>query len=124
MINSNEFSKIFDHVVSCRPVDDLEPYASDARTHIPKQIQQIAAGIRRFGSTVPVLVDAKSTILAGHVRPEAARRLGPDGAPVVQIDHPTRAKKRTYIIADNHLAEPAGWDIYDKTRHACLDVGF
>ncbi len=124
MINSNEFSKIFDHFVSFRPVDDLKPGASDPRTHNPIQNRQSAANISAFGYSVPVFVDATSTILAGHARLEAARRFGMDGAPVVQIDHPTRAQNCADVIADNRLAGPAGWGIYDNTRHAGLDVGF
>ena len=110
MSNSNEIPRVFDHVLSRRPVADLKPYARNARTHNPKQIQQIAASIREFGFTVPVLIDAESTIIAGHARVEAAKRLGMECVPVIQIDHLTQAQRRAYIIADNRLAELAGWD--------------
>ncbi|MCZ6772727.1 MAG: site-specific DNA-methyltransferase [Proteobacteria bacterium] len=110
MSNSNEIPRVFDHVLSRRPVAELKPYARNARTHNPKQIQQIAASIREFGFTVPVLIDAESTIIAGHARVEAAKRLGMECVPVIQIDHLTQAQKRAYIIADNRLAELAGWD--------------
>ena len=72
-----------------RRIDKLTPSKNNARTHKPKQIKQIAASIREFGFTVPVLVDAESTILAGHARVEAAKQLGMDSVPVIQIDHLT-----------------------------------
>lgn len=93
-----------------RRIDKLTPSKNNARTHKPKQIKQIAASIREFGFTVPVLVDAESTILAGHARVEAAKQLGMDSVPVIQIDHLTASQKRAYVIADNRLAELAGWD--------------
>lgn len=110
MSNSNEIPKAFDHVISWRKVDDLKPYANNARTHSPKQIQQIAASMGEFGFTVPVLIDAEGTILAGHARIEAAKLLGMDNVPVILIDHLTETQKRAYILADNKLAELAGWD--------------
>ena len=110
MSDSNEFLQPFDHVVSWRPVDDLKPYPRNARTHSPKQLRQIAASIREFGFTVPVLVDAESTILAGHARVEAAKQIGMDRVPVIRIDHLTASQKRAYVISDNRLAELAGWD--------------
>ena len=110
MSNSNGIPKIFDRVLSWRPVVDLKPYANNARTHSPKQIQQLAASIQEFGFIVPVLIDTEGTILAGHARVKAAKLLGMDSVPVVPIDHLTEAQKRAYIIADNKLAELAGWD--------------
>ena len=110
MSNSNKTQKNFDHVICRRPVDDLKPNENNARTHSPKQIQKIAASIREFGFITPVLIDAESTILAGHARVEAAKKLGMDSVPVILVDHLSQAQKRAYIIADNHLAELANWD--------------
>jgi len=110
MSKSNKILKVFDHVLSLRPVDDLKPYANNARIHDDKQIQQVAASIGEFGFTLPVLIDEEKTILAGHARVGAAKFLGMESVPVIQIDHLTEAQKRAYIIADNRLAEGAGWN--------------
>lgn len=110
MSNSNDIPKIFDRVLSWRPVVDLKPYANNARTHSPKQIQRLAASIQEFGFTAPVLIDTEGTILSGHARVEAVKLLGMDSVPVILIDHLTEAQKRAYIIADNKLAELASWD--------------
>ena len=89
---------------------DLKPYANNPRTHSTKQIRQLADSIREFGWTNPVLVDGEGGVIAGHGRIEAARLLGLAGVPVLRIDHMTEAQKRAYMIADNKLAENAGWD--------------
>jgi DNA modification methylase len=91
-------------------VDALKPYAGNARTHSDKQITQIAASIRNFGFNNPVLVDAESRIIAGHGRVEAAKRLGHTSVPTIRLDHMSDAERRAYVIADNRLAELAGWD--------------
>ena len=93
-----------------RKVDDLKPYAGNARTHSAKQITQIAASIRQFGFTNPVLVDGASGIVAGHGRVAAARQLGMTEVPVIELAHLSEAERRAYVIADNRLAELAGWD--------------
>ena len=92
------------------PVADLRPYSRNARTHSPKQIVQIAASIREFGFTSPVLIDSSKTIIAGHGRVEAAKQLGLDTVPAIRLDHLSEDQKRAYILADNRLAEKAGWD--------------
>jgi DNA modification methylase len=89
---------------------DLKPYPRNARTHSKKQIRQIADSIRTFGWTNPVLIDAEGGIIAGHGRVEAAKLLGLDVVPTLLIDHLSDAQKRAYILADNKLAENAGWD--------------
>ncbi|MFZ2099597.1 MAG: DNA methyltransferase [Oricola sp.] len=94
---------------SC-PVDSLVPYANNARTHSKKQIRQIADSIRRFGFTNPVLVADDDTIVAGHGRVEAAKLIGMRQVPVRRLSHLTRDEVRAYILADNKLAENAGWD--------------
>ena len=94
--------------VTDRSISSLKPYPRNARTHSPKQIQQIAASIREFGFTVPVLIDADGMILAGHARIEAAKLLDLKQVPTIRIDHLSEAQKRAYILADNRLAELAG----------------
>ena len=91
-------------------VDDLNPYERNARTHSAAQIKKIVKSITEFGFTNPILVDEGSTIIAGHGRLAAALELGMDKVPVIQLTHLTPEKKRAYIIADNKLAELAGWD--------------
>jgi DNA modification methylase len=92
------------------PVDRLVPYAKNARTHSPEQVAQIAASIIEFGFNAPILVDSQAGIIAGHGRMLAARKLGLTEVPVVVLDHLTDTQRRAYIIADNKLAENAGWD--------------
>tara|TARA_R110002124_G_scaffold270207_4_gene438581 strand:- start:20074 stop:21399 length:1326 start_codon:yes stop_codon:yes gene_type:complete len=89
---------------------DLVPHDRNARTHSKKQLKQIADSIQRFGFTNPILVDGKNSVVAGHGRIEAARMLGMTDVPVLRLEHMTEAEKRAYVIADNRLAELAGWD--------------
>jgi hypothetical protein len=91
-------------------VEKLIPYARNPRTHSDTQIAQIAASIAAFGFNNPILVDTKAGIIAGHGRLLAARKLGLAEVPVVVLDHLSEAQKRAYVIADNKLAENAGWD--------------
>ncbi|EAQ26838.1 site-specific DNA-methyltransferase [Roseovarius sp. 217] len=93
-----------------RAVADLIPYANNARTHSEAQVALIAGSIREFGFNNPVLVDGLNGIIAGHGRVLAARKLGLDVVPVIELAHLTEAQKRAYILADNRLAEQAGWD--------------
>jgi len=94
------------------PIDDLLPYARNAKKHPPEQIAQIAASIKEFGFNAPVLVDGEQGIIAGHGRVLAARKLGMATVPCLVLTHLTPAQKRAYIIADNRLGEPdlAPWD--------------
>ena len=92
------------------PIPSLKPYPRNARTHSRKQIRQIARSIEEFGWTNPVLIDAKGGIIAGHGRVEAAKLLGLSQVPTIRIEHLTETQKRAYILADNKLAENAGWD--------------
>src|SRR5271154_453190 len=91
-------------------VEKLIPWAKNPRTHSDAQIGQIAASIAEFGFNNPILVDTKAGIIAGHGRLLAARKLGLTEVPVIVLDHLTEAQKRAYVIADNKLAENAGWD--------------
>lgn len=91
-------------------VGDLIPYARNARTHTDAQVAQIAASIREFGWTNPVLIDGENGIIAGHGRVLAARKLGLEDVPCIELDGLTEAQKRAYVLADNKLALNAGWD--------------
>ena len=93
-----------------RPVADLIPYARNARTHSDAQVALIAGSIREFGFNNPVLVDGGNGIISGHGRVLAARQLGLTTVPVIELAHLSEAAKRAYILADNKLAEAAGWD--------------
>lgn len=88
----------------------LKPYLRNARTHSKHQIRQIANSIKEFGFTNPILVDSNNTIIAGHGRWEAARLLGTEKVPTVRLESLTENQIRAYILADNKLAENAGWD--------------
>ena len=88
----------------------LQPRATNPRTHSKKQIRQIADSIERFGFTNPVLIDRNGGIVAGHGRVEAAKLLGLESVPTIRLDDLTEAEIRSYVIADNRLAELAGWD--------------
>ena len=92
------------------PVAGLIPYARNARTHSDAQMAQIAASIREFGFTNPVLVDADRGVIAGHGRLLAARKLGMAEVPTIELSHLTPAQRRAYVLADNRLALSAGWD--------------
>ena len=93
-----------------RPIEGLIPYARNSRTHSDDQVAQIAASIREFGWTNPVLVDGDNGIIAGHGRILAARKLGLTEVPCIELAHLSEAQKKAYIIADNKLALNAGWD--------------
>ncbi|RYG99308.1 MAG: site-specific DNA-methyltransferase [Alphaproteobacteria bacterium] len=92
------------------PLARLVPFAHNARTHSSQQVDQIAASMREWGWTNPILVDEDGTIIAGHGRVEAARKLGLAEAPVMIATGWSDSKKRAYMIADNKLALNAGWD--------------
>lgn len=92
------------------PPDALVPYARNARTHTNKQLRQIESSIDEFGFTNPVLIDDNNMILAGHGRVEAAKRLGMNEVPCIRLSGMSEAQKRAYILADNKIAQNAGWD--------------
>lgn len=88
----------------------LKPYQRNARTHSAKQITQIANSIQKFGFNNPILIDRSNTIIAGHGRWEAAKKLKMAEVPTILLDHLSEAEIRAYMLADNKLAELAGWD--------------
>jgi ParB-like chromosome segregation protein Spo0J len=96
--------------VERRDVEALIPYARNARTHSDEQVSQIAASVREWGWTVPVLVDGEGGIIAGHGRVLAAKKLGLKDIPVMVAIGWSEGQKRAYILADNKLPENAGWD--------------
>ncbi len=93
-----------------RPISALKPYAGNPRTHSKKQVRQIAESLKKFGWTNPVLIDDDDGIIAGHGRVAAAKLLELKSVPTIRLGTMTEAEKRAYIIADNRLAELAGWD--------------
>jgi DNA modification methylase len=107
-------------------VEALRPYERNARTHSKRQIRQIAKSIERFGFNNAVLVDEQRRIIAGHGRVAAAKLLGIKEVPIVRLAHLSEAEKRAYILADNRLAEKAGWDreILAIELQALVDLDF
>ena len=91
-------------------LDRLVPFARNPRTHSDAQVAQIAGSIAAFGFNAPILVDSNAGVIAGHGRVLAARQLGLEEVPVIVLDHLSEIQKRAYVIADNRLAELAGWD--------------
>jgi len=91
-------------------IDKLIPYARNARTHSDEQVAQIAASIREFGFNNPVLIADDNTIIAGHGRVMAARKLGLTDAPCIKLSHLSETQRKAYILADNKLALNAGWE--------------
>lgn len=107
---SETLAIIRDLRIEMAPVKSLQPYDKNARTHSKKQIEQIANSILKFGWTNPILIDGQGGLIAGHGRLEAALKLGIKSVPVVRISDLSEAQKQAYILADNRLAENAGWD--------------
>jgi DNA modification methylase len=112
--------------IAYRKVSELRPYARNARTHSRQQIKQIAKSIEQFGFNNPVLVDAEDQVIAGHGRLEAAKLLGYLTVPTVQLAHLNATQKRAYVLADNRLAEKAGWDreILAIELQGLIDIDF
>src|SRR5712692_5575042 len=102
-------------------IDRLLPYIRNARTHSDEQVAQVAASIREFGWTNPLLVSADGVIIAGHARLAAARKLKMTEVPVIVLDHLTEAQRRALVLADNRLALDAGWD--EEMLRACYPPG-
>jgi DNA modification methylase len=98
------------HEIEYIEVESLIPYARNSRTHSDEQVAQVAASIKEFGFTNPVLVDQDGMIIAGHGRTLAAQRLQMKEVPCLRLSHLSEAQKRAYVIADNKLALNAGWD--------------
>ena len=91
-------------------IKDLKPYENNARTHSEEQVERLAASIKEYSFTNPLLIDEGNTILAGHARYEAARILEMTEVPCIRLSHLTDVQKRAYVLADNRIALDAGWD--------------
>jgi len=96
--------------IQYKPLKDLIPYARNSRTHNSMQVAQIAASIKEFGFTNPILTDGANGIVAGHGRFEAAFKLGMNEVPTIDLSHLSDTQKRAYVIADNKIALNSGWD--------------
>jgi len=108
------------------PIERLRRYERNARTHTAAQVDQVAASIREFGFTNPLLVDPEGVLIAGHCRLAAASKLGLPAVPVIVLGHLTEAQRRAYVIADNQLALQSGWDlgVLEAEVQALLVEGF
>jgi len=93
-------------------VNDLVPYANNPRTHSEKQVTQVASSIKEFGFNNPILIDEGKSIIAGHGRLAAAKKLGLESVPTITLEGLTEAQRKAYVIADNKLTENSEWD-YD-----------
>jgi DNA modification methylase len=96
--------------INQRKVEDLIPYVRNSRTHSDAQVAQIAASIKEFGWTNPILIDGDNGVIAGHGRLMAARKLGYKEVPTIELKGMTETQRKAYIIADNQLALNSGWD--------------
>lgn len=101
--------KHYDH--SIQKVSDLIPYVNNSRTHSDEQVNQVAASIKEFGFTSPILIDEQGGLIAGHGRVMAATKLKIEEVPCITLTGLTEAQKKAYIIADNQLPLNAGWDL-------------
>lgn len=97
--------------ITYKPVSDLIPYVNNSRTHSDEQVSQVAASIKEFGFTNPVLIDEQGGIIAGHGRVMAAKKLKLSRVPTITLDGLSEAQKKAYVIADNQLALNSGWDL-------------
>jgi ParB-like chromosome segregation protein Spo0J len=112
--------------ITYRKVEDLIPYVNNSRKHSDQQVAQIAASIKEFGWTNPILVDNEKGIIAGHGRLMAARKLKMDDVPTIELSHLSEAQKKALVIADNKLALNADWDtqILSLELSELQDIGF
>jgi ParB-like chromosome segregation protein Spo0J len=108
--NNDPKEQFLNHNIEYRKISSLKRSERNPRTHSLKQIRQIAASIESFGWTNPVLIDDTDRIVAGHGRIEAAKLLGMKRIPTIPLTNMSDAQIRAYVIADNKLAELAGWD--------------
>lgn len=97
-------------IINNKKVTELIPYVNNARTHSEEQVIQIAASIKEFGFTNPVLIDGENGIIAGHGRLMAAKKLGLEEVPTIELSYLSEAQRKAYILADNKLALNSGWD--------------
>jgi hypothetical protein len=112
--------------VQTRAIEDLIPYAKNSRTHSEGQVNQIAASIKEFGWTNPILIDGSDNVIAGHGRLQAAMKLGMVEVPVITLSHLSEAQRKALVIADNKLALNASWDetLLKAELESLFDDGF
>ena len=96
--------------IEYKSTGELVPYVNNSRTHSEQQVQQVAASIKEFGFTNPILIDHDGGIIAGHGRLQAAQLLSLDEVPTITLEGLTEAQRKAYVIADNRLALNAGWN--------------
>lgn len=96
--------------VTYKRVEDLIPYVNNARTHSDDQVTQIASSIKEFGFNNPILTDGENGVIAGHGRLLAAKKLGLETVPTIELSGLSEAQKKAYILADNKIALNSGWD--------------
>lgn len=96
--------------VTYKRVEDLIPYVNNARTHSDDQVTQIASSIKEFGFNNPILTDGENGVIAGHGRLLAAKKLGLETVPTIELSGLSEAQKKAYILADNKIALISGWD--------------
>ena len=118
--------RIVAETIERRSVDSLVPYARNSRTHSEDQVAQLAAAMREFGFTNPVLIDENGGIVAGHGRIMAARAVGLTEVPCITLAGLTEAQRRAYVIADNKLALNAGWndEVLREEMRALADADY
>src|SRR5690554_934197 len=110
MTSETQGVRVLADAVEMWAVEDLIPYARNAKKHPPEQVAQIAASMREFGFTIPILCAEDGTIIAGHGRVMAAKDIGLDEVPVIIARGWTEAQRRAYTLADNKLSENGEWD--------------
>lgn len=124
----NAFARSVSDRVEMIPVSQLKPFARRTRTHSDEQISLIMGSFEAFGVINPIIIDEEGQVLAGHARWEAAKRLGIVELPAVRVGYLTDDEKRAYVIADNRIAEKAGWDraalAIEFTHLTSIDLGF
>lgn len=97
-------------IIINKKITELIPYVNNARTHSDEQVLQICSSIKEFGFTNPVLIDGENGIIAGHGRLMAAKKLGLEEVPTIELSYLSEAQRKAYILADNKLALNSGWD--------------
>lgn len=107
--------------VEYKATGELIPYVNNSRTHSEEQVQQVAASIKEFGFTNPILIDEQGSIIAGHGRLAAAQILQMEQVPTITLSGLSDAQRKAYVIADNKLALNAGWD-YEVLKLEILDL--
>lgn len=116
MTTTEQNSPVLPNTIEHIATDALVPYARNSRTHSPEQVAQLGRSMREFGFTNPVLIDEHNTLIAGHGRVMAAQSIGLAVVPAIRLTHLSDAQRRAYVIADNKLAEQAGWDMATLAR--------